>query len=214
MQNNTIVLYGMSISGHVHRVFTFLRMLELPFSYVETTAETRATSDYLKMSPLGQVPTLRDGDFVSTDSNAILIYLAERYAPNSNWLLRDPLGASRVQRWLSIAAGELRYGPALARVIKILHRPLDPEPPRALAAKLFNAMETHLTEQAFLAAKHPTIADVALYSYTALAPEGGVSLEPYPGIRAWLARIEAIPGYVPLAAIAETASSESKQSGR
>lgn len=209
MQDNTIVLYGMSISGHVHRVFTFLKMLGLPFNYVETTAEGRATPDFLKMSPLGQVPVLRDGDFVSTDSNAILLYLVERYAPNSTWLLRDPVGAAGVQRWLSVAAGELRYGPALARVITILHRPLDPEPPRALAAKLFRAMEEHLTGRTFLAAEHPTIADIALYSYTALAPDGNISLEAYPSIRAWLARVEAIPGYVPLAAIAGAASNES-----
>jgi glutathione S-transferase len=57
-------------------------------------------------------------------------------------------------------------------------------------------MESHLAVQPFLAAAHPTIADVALYTYTAHAPEGGVSLEPYPALRAWLARIEALPRFV------------------
>jgi glutathione S-transferase len=57
-------------------------------------------------------------------------------------------------------------------------------------------MDAHLATSPYLAAAHPTIADLALYSYTSHAPEGGVSLEPYPQLRAWLARIEALPGYV------------------
>jgi glutathione S-transferase len=59
---------------------------------------------------------LVDGDAVLADSNAILVYLAKRYAAGSAWLPEDPLGAARVQRWLSLAAGEIAYGPASARI--------------------------------------------------------------------------------------------------
>ncbi len=68
-----------------------------------------------------------------------------------------------------------------------------------IAARLFELMERHLGTQPFLAGTEPTIADVALYTYSAHAPEGGVSLEPYPQLRAWLARIEALPGFVGMA---------------
>ena len=57
-------------------------------------------------------------------------------------------------------------------------------------------MQPHLSTLPFLAGTGPTIADIALYTYTAHAPEGGVSLQPYPQIRGWLARIEALPGFV------------------
>ena len=102
-----------------------------------------------------------------------------------------------MQRWLSVAAGPLAYGPAAARVCVLFGRPID-QAPRDAAARLFALMDRHLSSQTFLAASHPTIADVALYSYTAHAPEGGVSLAPYTHLRAWLARVEALPRFVGL----------------
>ena len=74
--------------------------------------------------------------------------------------------------------------------------PLDAARARTIAGQLYGVLEAHLRIQGFLVGSEPTIADVALYSYTAHAPEGGVSLEPYPNLRAWLARIEALPGFV------------------
>jgi glutathione S-transferase len=73
---------------------------------------------------------------------------------------------------------------------------MDPAPSLAMAGQLFGVMEAHLAQQPFLAAAHPTIADIANYSYTAHAPEGGASLDAYPNIRAWLGRIEALPGFI------------------
>jgi glutathione S-transferase len=75
----------------------------------------RRSADFLRLNPLGQIPVLQDGPLVITDSNAILVYLVKRYAAGGSWLLGDPVDAAQVQRWLSIAAGEVRYGPALAR---------------------------------------------------------------------------------------------------
>jgi glutathione S-transferase len=64
-----------------------------------------------------------------------------------------------------------------------------------VAAKLLTFLEEHLATRRFLAAEHPTIADLACYSYVAHAPEGGIPLAPYPAIRAWLGRVEALPGF-------------------
>ncbi|RYF40783.1 MAG: glutathione S-transferase, partial [Comamonadaceae bacterium] len=119
------------------------------------------------------------------------------YAPGQ-WLPRDPLGAARVQRWLSVAAGQLAFGPAAARVIHLFKRPDDPAAAQARANRLFGLMEQELSAQPFLAGAQPTLADIAMYSYTVLAPEGGISLAPYPAIGRWLARIEALPGFVPM----------------
>ncbi|MDQ3271643.1 MAG: glutathione binding-like protein, partial [Pseudomonadota bacterium] len=128
----------------------------------------------------------------------ILVYLAGRYAPEpDSWLPSDPLAAARVQRWLSVAAGPLAFGPSLARVGELFKRPASPDAIERSHA-LFAVMEQHLATSHFLAGATPTLADIANYSYVARAPEGRVSLEPYPQLRAWLARMEALPGFVPM----------------
>ena len=198
MTTPEITLHGLKLSGHAHRVELLLELLDLPYRYVETTAEDRASPVFRAMNPLGQIPVLQDGDLTLADSNAILVYLARRYAEGSAWLPTDSVGAARLQRWLSIAAGELRFGPAAARIIALFNPQADPKRAIAIADQIFPVMDAHLTGSAFLAAEHPTLADLACYAYTAHAPEGGVSLEPYPGIRAWLARIEALPRFKPM----------------
>lgn len=194
-----IRLYHHPLSGHVHRVEVFLSLLGLPVERVGIDfgrAEHKAPA-FLAINVFGQLPVIEDGAVVLADSNAILVYLALSYDTGEKWLPRDPVGAARVQRWLSIAAGPLAYGPAVARIATVFGRAVD-QAPRDAAARLFTVMEQHLGSSEFLAAAHPTIADLALYAYTAHAPEGGVSLAPYPRLRQWLARIEALPGFVDL----------------
>ena len=193
-----ITLYGTERSGHAHRVVLLLRMLEIPYRFVSTPVEARRSADFLRLNPLGQIPVLEDGATVICDSNAILVYLVKRYAPGSQWLPEEPLAASRVQRWLSIAAGEIRYGPALARVIVQWDDPSDHDWALQNAGRLFGFMDEHLAQREYLAAGHATIADLACYSYTAHAPEGGLSLQPYPAVRNWLSRIEQLPRFVPM----------------
>jgi len=198
MNPATIVLHGTALSGHAHRVENLLLMLGLSYRYEETPQAVRRTAAFLALNPLGQIPVLQDGELVLADSNAILVYLARRYGSGTGWLPEDPVGAAQVQRWLSIAAGEVRYGPALARMMTLWGRPGDPVRARAIAGELLGFMESHLAERRFLAADHPTIADLACCGYVARAPEGRVSLAPYPAVRAWLGRVEALPRFKPL----------------
>ncbi|MGH8199583.1 MAG: glutathione S-transferase family protein [Steroidobacteraceae bacterium] len=200
MSEPQITVYGTDYSGHAHRVVLFLRMQEIPYRLVHTPAEVRRSADFLRVNPLGQIPVLEDGSTVIADSNAILIYLAKRYAPGSPWLPEEPVAAARVQRWLSIAAGELAHGPALARRITQWGGPGDRQRALEIGAELFNFMDAHLRDTAYLAAAHPTLADLACYSYTAHAPEGGLSLQPYQHIREWLSRVEALPRFQPMPA--------------
>jgi glutathione S-transferase len=195
----SIQLYRSAISGHCHRVELFLSLLGLPFEAIDIdlAQKEHKTPDFLAMNLLGQVPVLRDGELTLADSNAILVYLETRYAPGQ-WLPRDPVGAARVQRWLSLAAGPLAFGPAAARVVQLFKRPTDPKESIERAEGLFQFMEVELGRTPFLVGERPTLADVAHYAYVARAPEGLVSLQPYPAIRAWLARIEALPGFVPM----------------
>ena len=127
-----------------------------------------------------------------------MVYLATKYDPAGRWLPREPAIQGRVQRWLAVAADQLVNGPAHARMVRVFGAKYDLPRAQHIAAKLFRVLDAHLQAQPFVAAPEPTIADVALYSYSAHAPEGGVSLEPYPHLRAWLSRIEALPGFVPM----------------
>jgi glutathione S-transferase len=201
-----IMLHGSELSGHTHRVELLLRALNLPYRFISTSSEARRSAEFLSLNPLGQVPVLQDDGVVLADSNAILVYLAKRYDATNTWLPKDPVAAARVQRWLSIAAGEVAYGPNVARLIVIRGAPGDRTKAIAIADRLLRVMDNHLANTDYLAAAQPTIADLACYSYVAHAPEGGIALEPYPAVCAWLRRIEKIPGFKPMPASAVSLS--------
>jgi len=196
-----ITLHGTKLSAHAHRVELLLRMLSLPYAYRDAPAAVRAEPGFLTLNPLGQIPVLEDSGLVIADSNAILAYLARSYDADARWMPDEPSAAAAVQRWLSIAAGELAHGPAAARSLALWNTPhgADPMRARAITGRLLAFMDGHLAApRAFLAADHPTVADLACYSYVAHVPEGGVPLDPYPAILAWLARVEALPGFEPM----------------
>ena len=195
-----IRLYHFPLSGHAHRAMLMLSLLGLPYETVpvDLAAGAQKAPAHLARNPFGQVPVIEDGDATIADSNAILVYLASRYDPR--WLPREPEAAAQVQRWLSVAAGPLAYGPARARVVHVFGGKWNLAEAQDLARWLFERMDAHLAGRKWLATDHPTVADVALYSYTKHAPEGGVPLEPYPAIRAWLGRVEALPGFVAMPA--------------
>lgn len=191
----TLHLYATALSGHCHRVSLLLRMLNLRYDVIDAPADVRRSADFLRLNPLGQVPVLLDGDRVFTDSNAIMVYLVKRYAPGSHWLPEDPQAAAQVQVWLSRAAGEVRNGPGACRMVAQFSAAENYPQAAAISARFLPQMDRYLAERAFLATDLATIADLACYSYVAVAPEGGVSLEPYPAIRRWAARIAALPGF-------------------
>ncbi|AKM30842.1 glutathione S-transferase [Pandoraea faecigallinarum] len=200
-----IKLYRLILSGHCHRIELMLNLLDLPYETVDIDlgAGEHKQPAYLAINPFGQVPAIDDNGVVLADSNAILVYLANRYDTQRTWLPRDAVAAAHVQRWLSVAAGDLAFGAAAARVAVLFNRDVDTSAMVERGVLLLSRLEAHLTAPnatPFVAAAIPTIADVALYTYLAHAPEGNVSLQPYPAVRAWLARIEALPRFVPMPA--------------
>jgi glutathione S-transferase len=193
-----IKLYRNRMSGHCHRIELFLSLLELPCELIDIDlrAGEQKQAAFLALNALGQVPVMDDAGTLIADSNAILIYLAHRYAPA--YLPTDAVGLAQLQRWLSVAAGPLTFGAAAARRAHIFTQNPDTSAQQALAQSVFKMMEDHLQEREFLLGAAISIADLALYTYTAIAPEGGISLAPYPQLRAWLSRIEALPRFVPM----------------
>ena len=189
-------LYGTPLSGHVHRVTLLLRMLNLDHQFIEAGAEFRQSPEFLRLNPFGQIPVLVDGDVVLGDSNAILIYLANTYAPDSHWLPQSAVDAALLQQWLGKAAGEIRYGVASARLIKQFGTPEDYASALKVAARFLPQLEQHLQGREFLVTAQATVADLACYTYVARAPEGGIALTAFPAINQWLQRIEALPGFI------------------
>jgi glutathione S-transferase len=195
----SIRLYRHALSGHAHRVELFLSLLGLPHELIPVDMVRGAHKSpgfVAKNNPFGQVPVMEDGHIAIADSNAILVYLAMRYDSTGQWWPRDPVAAAGVQQWLSVAAGQLAYGPAMARLGMLFGARVDLERAQTIGRHLYEVLDRYLTERRYLVGDTPTIADIAMYSYTAHAPEGGVSLDPYGHICAWLARIEGLHGFV------------------
>jgi glutathione S-transferase len=151
-----------------------------------------------QLNPGLRVPTLVLDDGRSLgESNAIMFYFGE----GTDYVPADPFERAQVLQWLFFEQYSHEPYIAVARFWRIA----GVEPQQAeLEAKLrggtaaLEALEGHLDQRAFLVAERYTIADIALYAYTHVAPEGGFALEPYPAIRAWLPRVAAQPGHVPI----------------
>ncbi len=191
-------LHGHELSGNSFKVRLLLELLGVPYEWVrvDLMAGEHKKEAFLALNPFGQVPVLEDGDTVLADAQAILFYLAARQG-DGRWLPSDPTEQARVVRWLSTAAGEVRQGPEAARLHHLFGvKAISIERATEKAAFLLDQLEQHLAERPWLELGRPTIADIAVFPYVALAGDGGIDLAPYPNVRAWIGRVQALPGYV------------------
>lgn len=193
-------LYQFAVSGNAHKARMLLSFLGLDYESIAVDGlnKQHKTAEFLAMNPFGQVPVLVDGDFSLRDSNAILVYLARQYG-NTDWLPNEPQALAQVMAWLATSANELAWGPSRLRVHYKFGREINVAESEQITANLLAILEAQLTASDWLALDHITIADLAIYPYIALAPEGKVDLSPYPAILAWLRRIQALPNYVGMA---------------
>ena len=196
--SNTLRIHSFPLSGHAHRVELFASLAGIAHEVinVDLAKGEQKGEAFLALDPAGQVPVIEDGDTVITDANAILVYLARKYAPA--YLPSDPVAEAEVQKFLTLAAGEIAFGPAAARLINVFNAPLDAAFCKTVAERVLRKLEAHLEGRDFLVGTTPTIADVAIYSYVAHAPEGDISLAPYANVRRLLANIEGLKGFKPM----------------
>jgi glutathione S-transferase len=200
----TVLLYDNPVSGNCYKVRLILTLLGIEFERREVSV-----LDYSKrlqtlggLSPTLNIPTvvLEDGRPLA-ESNAILWYFAE----GSRYLPDDAYERGQVLQWLFFEQYKHEPGIAVPRfwdaiATEDLTPPDDLEARRASGREALRAMERHLRERDYFVGGRLTVADVALYAYTHLAPEGGFDLEPLPATRAWLDRVAAEPGLIPIAA--------------
>jgi len=198
-----ITLFQQSDSGNCYKVRLTLTHLGRPFRAVEVSSLDGSTRkpDFLARNPIGKVPTvaLDDGRHLA-ESNAILLYFAE----GTGLLPADAYDRAKVYEWLFFE--QYSHEPAIAvrRALTVYPQRRAAATPERMAQLLdagtfaLSVMEARLGATSWLAGDAFSIADIALYAYTHSAHEGGFDLAAYPGIRAWLARVRALPGHVEL----------------
>lgn len=156
------------------------------------------SADYLRISPTGTVPAIRlDDGRALAESNAILAFLAD----GTPYLPADAFGRAKVQQWLHFeqervesVIGSLRHWTLTGKLSR--RPPALVEMKRAAAGRTLAILERELATRPFLAGDDYSIADIAVFAYGSRAEEAGLPLQPYPHFRAWIARVEAQPGFL------------------
>lgn len=198
-----IKLYGHEMSGNSYKARLLLEMLKVKYEWIKVDLMTgeHKLPEYLALNPFGQVPLLIDGETKLADAQAILVYLARQYGGDS-WLPLEALPLAQVVRWLSTTAGEIRQGPENARLHYLFGATaINIERAHQKAEYILTQLEQHLSTHTWLEFERPTIADIAVFPYVALARDGRVELDTYPNVLAWIDRVKQLPGYVPMAGI-------------
>ncbi len=193
-----LTLYNMPLALNCYKVRLLLGYLRVDYTRhpIDLLNNEHKSPEFLKINPFGQLPVLKAGEQYLRDSQAILVWLARKFG-EGRWMPTDADQEAIVNNWLAAAGYELRLGPYDARLAKLfpwLCVNANTVRERSdLALKLFN---DRLRDRKWLALDHPTVADVASYPALAHCGDGDISLEGYPAIQAWLARMQHLPGYV------------------
>jgi glutathione S-transferase len=198
-------LYDRELSGNAYKVRLLLAMLGLPCEKIDVRMEhgkNVVDDDYLRLNPRGQIPTLQDGDVTLWGSTAILCYLASRHDPGGRWLPREPARLGEVMQWMELAQNEILSGLGLARIIRLFGVTGDLEQAQRTGQRALEVLETRLAGADWLAGDHVTVADIACFPYTALAGQGGIDTDAYPGTQRWLERFRRLDGFVTMPGIA------------
>jgi glutathione S-transferase len=193
-----VLLYNSMVSGNCYKVR--LLFAHLGIGYERRELDVFYRSDRAQrlgeLNPALRVPTLVfDDGRALAESGAILFY----FGAGTDYLPEEPFQRAQVLQWMFFEQYDVEPHVAVLRfwaLAGIHAAPAETEAKRAGGARALDALERHLSDHQFLVADRYTIADIALFGYTHVAPEGGFELEPYPSVRAWLTRVAAQPGHI------------------
>jgi len=205
-----IVLYNHDLLADAYKVKLLLSLLGVDFERRTVgilPGNGNDTPAYRDLNPAGTVPTLVDGDVVLTRPEAMLVHIAECHDTSGRWLPAEPLARAQVFEWLAFAASDLAAAEA-ARLQAMFG--VVPALADAFAATraAFRLAEGHLARRAlggvtFIAANHPTIADLAIFPAVALAADVGIGMEEFPRLLIWARQIHALPGFITMPGVRE-----------
>ena len=195
-------LHSAPKSGNAYKVRLLQGLLGTAcevINYDTKGGETHSTEFLKNVNPDGKVPVLElDDGTMLPESGAILLYTAE----GTPYLPEDRVERAQVFRWMFFEQFSLLPNLGRPRLWRMRNVEITSQKEAELKV-LFEAgyaalgvMERHLGDREFFVGDGPTVADIALYPYPRLCPEGGYDLGEYPEVRAWLERIEGLPGYV------------------
>lgn len=204
-------LYSYEESGNSYKVRLLLSFLgaDCEIVDVDLMQDAQHQPDYLAINPRGEVPALEDGEVLLRDSAAILVYLAAGHG-SAPWWSNDAAEQATITEWLAFAASWVQYGVFTARALVSFGIPANGLPAdlhdgleasKIRGRRSLEILDEHLATRDWLACGRPTIADIAVFPYVALAPMGDIPLTPYPAVLAWIARFRQLPGFQPIAGL-------------
>lgn len=192
--SSDFTIYGDKKSGNCYKLQLICALLNISYEWVDVDimANECQSPSFKKLNPNAKIPLLllSNGQTIS-ESNAIINYLAA----GSELLPSDSFTLAKVQQWQFFEQYSHEPYIAVARFInKYLGLPKDRlaeyEAKQVGGHKALQVMEDQLKVSQYLAGDQLTVADISLYAYTHVAPEGGVLLDDYKYIREWMKRIE------------------------
>ncbi|WP_144636098.1 glutathione S-transferase family protein [Bordetella genomosp. 13] len=202
-----ITLHDHPRSGNCYKVRLFLSLIGVPCrrEFVDVLARKNQTEAYERISAWRQVPAIEDDGLALWDSQAILLYLAQKHAPQ--WLAPLP-HSGQMHAWLSVSSNEIANSLQPLRLTRVVSHAeaahhlgvsedmLDLAGLQRRTDRLLNQLEKRLAAHEWLAGVR-SVADLACYGYLSLAEEAGIDMRAYPALSAWRGRIEQLPGYIP-----------------
>jgi len=206
---NAIRLFDYELSGNCYKVRLLLHWLGLTYTRIPVDfhpgREHRSAAFIDQVNPRGQLPVLEDGDLRLPDAQAILVYLASRYDPQRRWYPDHPATRGRIGLWLATAEDITRTVSA-ARLHLGFAYPADLAACQRAGRAVLRLLDDQLAEnrhagQAWLAASHPTVADIACFPYAALAAEAGIDLLEFPALQAWITDLRHQPDFLAMPGI-------------
>jgi glutathione S-transferase len=194
-----LVFYDAPVSGNTYKVRLLLEQLAIPHraERLDIVGGAVRAKEFRKVNPFGRVPYIVDGEFQLGESNAILLYLAR----GSRLLPEGAQDQALVQQWMFFEQNQVELSIGLPRVWKNL----SIEQPEAVfehyrprAESALRVLERHLADRQWFVGTGYSVADIALFAYTQMAPEAGHDLAQFPAVSAWLKRVRSQPDWFPL----------------
>lgn len=207
----TMKLYSYEESGNSYKVRLLMSLLDIDCETIDIDLmqDIQHQPEFLAINPRGEVPVLVDGDLTLRDSAAILVYLANKFS-GEQWWSQTAAEQAAIMEWLAFAASWVQYGVFTARAIVsfgisgngIPHDYDEDLTPSVMRGKQsLKILDNHLSSREWLACGRPTIGDIAVFPYIALAPMGDIPLDTYPSVLTWIERIKFLPGFIPIAGL-------------
>lgn len=198
-----LILHQDPRSGNCYKIVLTAALLGIRLAtrdYDIMKGESRTPEFLARINPNGRIPVLQIGDRFLPESNAACWYLAQ----GSDLVPEDRFAQADVLRWMFFEqynhepnVATLRFWLRFIGQDKLSEAQKTQIPAkRAAGDAALKLMEDHLARQPWFVGNAATLADIALFAYTHVCEQGCFALDDYPAVRAWLARMRALPGYV------------------